>query len=80
MKLATFAILAASLLAGCESSRHGLPCVGIVESDRKVPGVQYEVSTTNVVVGVLFSGSVLVPAIVLLKEFECPMGPAPEKK
>jgi hypothetical protein len=76
-----FAILAvAAMMAGCESSRHGLPCLGITESDQKVPGVHYEVSIKNVVVGIIFSQTLIVPAVVVLKEFECPMTGEPGRE
>jgi hypothetical protein len=72
-KLFVICALAAALV-GCENSRHGEPCVGIV--DEKNPDVKYEVSGRNLVVGFIFSETLFVPAYVILKDLECPRGPA----
>lgn len=66
------ALLAFSVLAtGCQSSTEYGECVGVVGD--KDPGLKYEVSVRNVVVGSLFFGTVISPAMVLATEFFCPV-------
>lgn len=66
-------LIATLLLAGCEGSRHGVPCIGFPEKEK--PGVEYEISTRNVIVGVVFFETVWVPVVVALKEVKCPVQP-----
>jgi hypothetical protein len=69
-------ICAALLFAtACESQRGGKNCIGIGED--KEPGVKYEYSTQNIVVGIIFVETIFVPAIVLLKDIRCPVEAPP---
>ena len=65
-------LIACLLLSGCtQSTLHG-PCVGVV--DAKDPNLTYTLSYWNVAMGFIFSGTIIVPAIVVLKDLECPTG------
>jgi hypothetical protein len=59
------------LLAGCESQRGGVRCIGAFEDPEA--GVKYEPSTLNIIIGVFLVETLIVPAIVLLKETRCPV-------
>lgn len=74
----------ALLLAACESSNtiptrkipagQEVSCVGLAnDAGDRVPGVKYEVSTRNIVVGILFAEMIAPPAFVLLEELKCPV-------
>lgn len=67
------ALIATLLLAGCEGSRRGVPCVGFTEKEK--PGVEYEISTRNAILGVVFFETVWVPVVVVFKEAKCPVQP-----
>lgn len=67
-------ILATLLLAGCEFHRPAGSCIGLL--DKEKPGVEYDASGRNIVVGAIFVGSVWVPAYVILKDYKCPIGVA----
>lgn len=71
MKRLLLSLLLVSSLA-CESERYCKPCICI--TDDKVPNVSYEVSKRNVILGIVFSETLVVPAVVLLTEFKCPKG------
>ncbi len=72
----TIAAILFGLLAvtstGCESHTEFGECVGI--NQEKDPDLKYKTSTLNVVLGVIFVETIIVPVIVLLDEFECPVG------
>lgn len=76
---------AALLLSACEGSRdipvrqpngqtivQTVQCVGI-GGEGKRAGIEYKVSTRNVVVGVLFFETVFTPVIVAINETYCPV-------
>lgn len=63
----------ALLLAGCESSRHGVPCIGLTEKEKA--GVEYEISTRNAILAVVLVQTLWVPAIVVFAEAKCPVQP-----
>lgn len=72
--------LALALLAGCDlQTKHG-KCVGWDRDDKKDPALVYEVSTWNVVMGVIFVETVFAPLIVAMAAYECPQGKKPEAK
>lgn len=48
------------------------PCVGIDYAQRN-PDYQYCLSTRNVILAVIFSETIIVPAIVILEEAYCPI-------
>lgn len=69
-------IIAAILLTGCrtEAEINGkmYPCVGA--SGGRNPTLMYKISTRNVVVGVIFIETIVVPVVVYLEYLECPVG------
>lgn len=65
-------LVLALLCAACEQQRYGVPCVGVM--DQKRPDVAYVYSTRNLLVGLVFSESIIVPAVVVAKGLECPVG------
>jgi Na+/H+ antiporter NhaB len=48
-----------------------IDCVGLMST--KVPGIQYDYSTRNVVLAVVFSESIIVPGYVVLEGLQCPV-------
>lgn len=62
--------LLALLLAGCTSRMPLGECVGI--NGQKDPKLHYEYNATNIVVGLIFVESIVVPIVVVLDELECP--------
>jgi hypothetical protein len=60
------------LTIGCTSHTEFGECVGIME-DRD-PKLVYEYNNTNIVVAILFSETLIIPAIVILEELKCPVG------
>lgn len=72
MKLLTLLALisALSLTACTEKTPYG-PCIGAFD-DKDAKKV-YHVNTTNVVVGIIFSETIIVPAVVVLDETLCPV-------
>lgn len=76
-------LLAATLaISACESSRtiatkanpagEEIRCVGVTGKGKRA-GIEYDYSTRNIIVGVVFFEIIAPPLIVLLKEFECPV-------
>ncbi len=65
-----FAMVAMLSMIGCTTETKSGSCVGIL--DLKTPGLKYELSYRNVFMGVIFSETIIVPAVVILKELECP--------
>lgn len=68
-----YLILAAALLSACTSSNAGGKCIGVL--DKEQPGVEYRLATRNVVVGVVFVETLIVPAVVVFDEIKCPVVP-----
>jgi hypothetical protein len=78
-------LMALVLLAtvACESSRtiptkqqpqgEEIKCVGLMRTPARRPEIEYDYSLQNIVVGVVFIQSLWVPAVVVLKELECPV-------
>lgn len=73
--MSRYAAILALFLLGCETSRPEGRCIGAFEE--KEPGMKYEYSTQNIVVGAILVETIIVPAIVVLKEIQCPL---PRKK
>lgn len=61
-----------ALLAGCTSSTTYGECVGLGED--KNPNLHYKVSVLNVVMAIVFSQTIVVPVVVAVDEFYCPVG------
>jgi hypothetical protein len=57
---------------GCRSSTEYGKCVGV--SDERDPALTYEVSPRNVILGVVFFGTIFAPLLVVLTEWTCPVG------
>jgi len=74
MRSLFLAALLALGLTGCTDKTEFGPCVGAFEEERRDPALDYRMSTTNVVVAVIFWETVIVPAIVVLDETYCPIG------
>lgn len=47
-------------------------CIGVF--DEEDPTYRYDVSVKNAIIGTVLSGTVIVPAIVLMKQTFCPVG------
>lgn len=71
MKKIVLCLLLASL-TGCESQTRYGQCVGVL--DDKDPTKVYKASVLNIVLGIIFVETVVVPAVVLLTELQCPVG------
>ena len=65
-------VLVCAALVGCTAGNRFGSCVGVM--DEKDPALIYELSYWNLAVGVLFSETLIIPAVVILKECECPVG------
>lgn len=70
MKLNALLLALALAVSGCTTRTSGGECIGI--ADDKVPGVQYKVSVWNVIVGLLFIETIVVPVVVVADELMCP--------
>lgn len=62
------------LVGGCKSETDYGPCVGMRTDVRKNPNLLYDFSIRNIVVGFLFSESVIIPILVVTDYLECPIG------
>lgn len=72
MKRMAFIVAAAALLAACTSRTEHGECIGL--ADEKKPDLQYRVSTWNVVMGVIFIETIVVPVVVAIDQVYCPVG------
>ncbi len=70
MKKALAGMLVALFVSGCTTENSKGECVGIL--DHKAPGTKYEFSVWNVVLGLVFSETIIVPIYVVGKALECP--------
>lgn len=60
-------------VAGCQcSTKHG-DCIGL--ADDPEPGLQYKASHRNIILGLIFFETLIVPADVVLFRLKCPSGP-----
>lgn len=71
MKKILLSLMLAFTVAGCTSETEYGDCVGLFE-DRD-PTLVYETDTGNVILAVIFSETLIVPAIVLIDETYCPV-------
>lgn len=60
------------LLAGCTFSNDYGECIGL--DDQEQPHLKYEISTWNIVMGVLFVEMLVPPVVVALEATKCPTG------
>lgn len=64
-------LLLLSLLVGCTSRTEFGDCIGAFSDGD--PGLRYEVSAWNIVLGIIFVETVIVPVFVVLDETMCPV-------
>lgn len=72
MKRILIVLAAALMLAACTSRTEHGDCVGIGED--KDPKLTYKLDTTNLVLGIVFVETIVVPVIVAVNETFCPVG------
>jgi hypothetical protein len=78
MKKLFATMLVVLALASCEYSNEYGECVGL--DDEKSEALEYDVSTRNVILGLMGSELFLIPpAIVALDAFYCPVGLTSQK-
>lgn len=70
--LSILMLVATLFMAGCASETEFGPCVGAF--DDRNPNLHYELSIRNVVIGVFFSETIVVPVVVIATETVCPTG------
>lgn len=70
MKKLFIALVLMTSVACTSSTQYG-DCIGVL--DKKESDKEYSISFLNVFLGVLFSETIIVPGIVLLKETYCPV-------
>jgi hypothetical protein len=70
--LTLFILLAALISTACTERTPYGPCIGAF--DDKDAKVIYKPSVKNIVIGIIFSETIVVPAVVLLSETVCPIG------
>ena len=63
-------------LSGCEESTPYGPCIGFGEfgDDQRQPGLIYKISHRNLILGIVFLETIIVPTIVAVDELLCPVG------
>ncbi len=66
------AVLALATMIGCTTHTEFGPCIGAF--DDKDEHTVYKPSTWNIVLGFLFSETIIVPVVVVLDEVQCPIG------
>jgi len=60
---------------GCTSKTEFGECIGLTED--KNPKLEYKYNTLNLILALVFVETLVVPAVVILEELQCPIG---EKK
>lgn len=70
-KILTIIALAASLTACTSKTQYG-GCIGVLQD--KKPNLEYKLDTWNVVMAVIFSETIVVPALVVANQHSCPVG------
>ena len=70
MKKIIAILLVAASLSGCTSSNQFGECIGVF--DDGAPGVRYTTSGWNVAMAIIFSETIIVPAVVIASEIKCP--------
>lgn len=72
MRRVALALLVVTLsVSGCRSETDLGECVGV--NDTRDPGLTYKVSIRNVILGVFFIETIVVPLVVLFDELSCPV-------
>jgi hypothetical protein len=74
-KIGALALLALITVTGCTTSNQYGECKGLVNEGEKDPRLNYEVSTGNVILSVLFGGSLVWPGLTAAFWVWCPTGP-----
>jgi hypothetical protein len=64
-------LITATFFAGCRTEVNKVPCIGL--NGKKQAGVEYQYSTLNIVLGIIFVETIIVPVIVVLEGLECPV-------
>ena len=64
-------ILACFILAGCVSKTDFGPCIGVGDDENQE--LKYHVSTRNIIVGIIFVETIVVPVVVAVDEYKCPV-------
>jgi len=64
-------VLLVLLATGCTTRTQFGQCVGVL--DDKDPTLLYDLDIGNVFIGFIFSETLIVPAVVVLKQLECPV-------
>lgn len=67
-----FALLALLAFSACTSKTEYGPCVGVL--DEPDPALTYKADAGNIVLAIIFSETIIVPAIVIASELKCPVG------
>jgi hypothetical protein len=67
------AVAAITLLGGCTRSTQYGECIGVL--GKETPDMRYDYSVKNAILGVIFSETIIVPAIVIFDDVKCPQGP-----
>jgi hypothetical protein len=69
-------ILAASLalLGGCTRNTNYGKCIGL--QTKEVDTLKYDFSIKNTIIALIFSETIIIPAIVLFDDVKCPTGPS----
>lgn len=78
MKRIFLALAIVALLSGCTKKTEYGDCIGAFDDRR--PDLHYKADTGNVVLAIVFSETIIVPAVVVLDETMCPVGPAVPQK
>lgn len=72
VKVFLLSCLVSLSLMGCTTETEYGKCVGIL--DDKDPSLKYEADVGNIAIGAVLFETVVVPAVVLLKDLQCPVG------
>lgn len=59
-------------MVACTSKTPQGACIGAFDDAK--PNLEYKVSKRNVILGLLFVETIIVPAVVVLTETKCPVG------
>lgn len=69
------ALIVLFVYGSCDSERRingkVVQCSGVLRD--KTPGYKYDVATKNIVYAVVFGQTLIVPALVVAKELQCPV-------
>lgn len=63
----------AAMISGCTSKNEYGDCIGAFDDKRA--GVEYKMSTWNVVMAVIFIETIIVPIVVVADKTRCPIAP-----